>query len=351
MRQKIQAPTYGPLCPICELSTDTDTPCPDCANPPTERETMATPTPQPGIPTPEVSETEKSETLTTAMEVAVWSDKQLAIATEKKFSAIMMRLLNFWLLNCNAKNGKIHPFRPNELAAEIECEEGTIREVVKKLAITGIGTFKLKDRKITGTLNHMANPRLKQIEYCDDGHLKTGMIHKIDVARLIVNKSTGAAWRLAITIAFHCHTPNGNLQVKHATEWADLTQIDRVTTSRCIQHLNQIGYIKTKTDYKISGRIQLIGLARAYFEAKAKEKRLKSDGFIESAKMNVARARNFLYQAYGIPHEFLSTTNRIKKAFLALDPLNQFRPDPKLYKNNQSAYTKPIGAQLTPNLA
>lgn len=288
----------------------------------------------------------EADHIKTAMEVAVWSEKQFEIATEHKFSRLIMALLSRCLLNCDARSGQIHPFKPKDLAKELECEEGTVREIVKKVNASGIATFTLKNRKITGKLHYMAMQELKkdqqEIDFLEDpDRLKTAMMHKTDVARLIVNKSSGAQWRTAVALAFHCYHRTGELDEKTVATFSDIVGIYRTSLKRALDHLNAIGYLQTEIDYVVHGKIRTIGLAAAYFEVKKTEQGYKDKGWIETAKMTVSRAKNFLYQAYGIPLEFLTNTSRIKKAFLVLDPLKQFKPDPTLEKNR--TYTKKIG--------
>ena len=264
-----------------------------------------------------------------AMDVAIWSKNQFQITVAHKFSGRMMSFISLLLLNHNTLSGRIHKQQVSEVAETLGCEPCWVYFLIRQANASGIADLKLKGRKIKGYLKHVAKSDDDAILDLIDSHaLNSAMIHKHGIQALIENKASGSDFRLAIAMALNCNLRTGEIHEMRPSDWAALIGIHRTTANRCLDNLNEIGVVQTKTDYDVTGRIPYTAAARAYFELKFREK-LYNDAHDGKGKAWLAQAKRLLYQAYGIPLEVISTAAAIKKFYSGLDPEGKHVPNLK----------------------
>lgn len=275
--------------------------------------------------------TSKKTSIPTAMEVAVWSDDQFAIARKHNFSGMMCAWISFMLLNCKASNGSIHKYTPAQIASFLGCDIITVYEMLRKINASGIASLKLKHLKVVGRLKYMAKQRLAEEEALvgDPHNLKTAMIHREGIELLIANKVPGSDWKLAIAMALNCHLRTGELHEKRPDRWKDFIGVKHETTvRRSLKRLNAIGFLETRTEYLVFGRIPFTAMARAYFEINERQRLMERQGMADKAKHFGAKAKRLLYEAYGIVLKATTPETAIKKFYGGLDPENRFTPKP-----------------------
>ncbi len=253
-----------------------------------------------------------------ALDVMCVSDKQYALMREHNFGKAFMKLSVYFLFNHHVNSGSIHRLRPSEVALRVGVALADVYAFKKIVNKIGLMKLRISNMKLTGKVLLRSKQRLAEPEEIFN-NMRVAMIHRDGVQKLFENNAPGSAWHFAIASAFHCHVATGELHERHPTEWADLIGKFRTTVTRTLDFLNRIGFLETKTDYTVSGKLPFTAYARHYFEQWHIAQAKMEAGVSEmKSKIDFIKAQKWLREGYGFCVEFLNNSSKVLEAAKAL---------------------------------
>lgn len=309
------------------------------------------------LPEAEASGAEKPEkperqAFPTALDVLMVSETQFDLMSHHKFSKAFIKLTLYFLLNFNVNNGYIHKGRVSEIARNAGVNIADVYAYKKVANTVGLTRFHIKDMKLRGKIRHLAKVRLNEendlTELMETNKLRVAMIHAEGVRVLMKNRATGSQMLLAIAMAFHCDIKTGTLHEKHPDTWAGLIRRDRTTITRsggALEGLNEMGFLQTKTDYLVEGRLPYTAYARGWYEQRAwAQDRINAGDAEHHVKVQFMQSVKWLREGYGFCEAFLATPSKVYEAAKAL---RSWTPKARQPKATVTSSTATVGEKLS----
>lgn len=264
-----------------------------------------------------------------SLNVVAISDAQFDIMLDEKFRKSYIRLALYLAANFNVNTGSIHRLRVSELARQTGVQGPTCYQFIKDANTCGFANLKIKNLKLTGKLKHFPKLRWKAEDEApaEINQMKVAIIHRDGIRTLMDGDATGSQMRLALAMAFRCDIRTGNIHEKHPCTWAEIIRRDRTTVTRGLQKLNEIGYLQTKTDYVVEGRLPWTAFARGWFaQQKIAQQKIAKGGAELKAKVEFLDAQRWLREGYGLCADFLKSRSNVLAAAKALGGLSAKKP-------------------------
>ena len=158
------------------------------------------------------------------LDYALFSERQLQIASDNNFNGHDMRLATYLQMNHNTNTTKVFREKPKQIADQLGCHPSFIYAAMHKMNKSGYATLAIKNKKLTGRLNHTAKKLFRELENSEkqdsaQEHLDLGledklfaaMIHKNAIELLMRAKLTPCQMLLAFHLPLNCSLKTGEL--------------------------------------------------------------------------------------------------------------------------------------------
>lgn len=251
------------------------------------------------------------------------SDKQFDLMIAHNFGKAFMRIAIYLIGNYNVNTGAIHRKRCAEIAKQAGVSLGDVYAFKKYAKKIGFADFSISNMKLTGKLKHYPKVRWSEADdaVVEVNKMRVAMIHREGVYLLMNNDVAGSQIRLSIATAFYCDAKTGTLHEKHPETWARLIGRFRTTVTRGLKRLNEIGFLQTRTDYLVEGKLPWTAYACAWFQQHRIAKIRMERGTPEmKVKLDFMKAVRWLREGYGFCVEFLNNPSKVMEAAKALRP-------------------------------